>query len=179
MDLVSIQQAESFLGIESGEGGNILQTIVTDVSAFLANYTGRSDWGPSSERTEYFDGGRDYVLLNYWPSVTIGSIYDDPDKDFGADTILDADDYHVDNHGIIWLRIGNLAEGVGSVKVTYTAGYASTSAIPSDLQSAALRYIEEEWNYRNRAGRGGQSIPTMPDTVRMIVEKYRRKVPFA
>ena len=180
MDVVTRQEAETFLDLPSGEGGKLLDRIIGDVSAMLAAETGREDWGASSERTEYRDGGESFVTVDYWPITSVASIYEDGDHDWGSNTLVDSGDYHAGEQGIIWLETGSFVDGAEAVKITYTGGYASASAVPEAVKAAALRQVEHEWNRRKRQG-GRADIPagqTLPE-VATLLQRYTRKIPFA
>lgn len=79
--------------------------------------------------TEYHDGkGVDVVTLNHWPVISITSLYDDSNRDYGSNSLIDTDDYEImqnnnDNSGIVRIFDGVFADSKSNVKITYVAGW--------------------------------------------------------
>lgn len=179
MDVISRHEAEIFLDIDSGTGDALLERLITDVSAMLARITGRTDWGASAERTEYADGGDNFVATDYWP-ISSAAIYEDQDHDFDDDSLVDSDDIHIGTDGIIWYEGYKFEDGPEAVKIVYTGGYANTAAIPEIIKAAALRQLEHEYNRRQRRGAQSQTAAgeVLPD-VRSMLSQYTRNIGFA
>lgn len=105
----------------------------------------------SQAGTEYLDGsGTDELLLPRWPVTVIsevkydrGGYYGQPTSGtpFGTDSVLtQGTDYYwptTDRRRRLLVRAAGW-HGLGSVKVTYTAGY---STIPGDLQIQVARLV--------------------------------------
>lgn len=181
MNLLSKEEAEIFLDIDSGTGGDFLDAIISDVSAMIAVATGRIDWGPSEERTEYHDGGQFFILPNYFPITSVTAIYADNDYEWGDDTLVDADDYRGDAKGFIWKDWGHFTSGPEAIKITYTGGYANTAAIPEQIKVAARRQVEYEYNVRKRVGNvsEGATSGAVLAEIHPLLINYRREVPFS
>jgi hypothetical protein len=186
MDVLSIEEAEAviFGDGDSGEGGNRLQDIITDISTRFALYTGRIDWGPDSSRTEYLNGGNNWLSPLYRPISSITSIHQDPAHEWPASTLLDPDDYYIDTDdtGLIWLESGCFVNGPKTVQLIYTAGYSSTSAVPSQVKAMAKIQTLHEWNKTERAGRRnteeGTNIGELLPEVRIGLRSYMLSLPF-
>ena len=96
------------------------------------------------ERTsheEYYSNtrGGSIILLKNFP-VEEGSVdlWDDPDWEWGTSDKVDSSDYRVDyNKGVIYSN-SQFFEGNQSLKVTYTAGY-TTSTLPSSIKRILVR----------------------------------------
>jgi len=112
-----------------------------------------------ADYTEYYNGeGEDTILLKAYPVNSIASIYDDPDREFGAETLIDSDNYFVDAAtGLVTLFQGLVAfsTGRGNIKVTYNAGY---STIPYDAQRGLMMLAA--W-LAQRAGSEGMIAQTL------------------
>lgn len=132
--------------------------------------------------TETYDGTRQNdLLLAQTPVTAITEIRVDYEREFAADTVVDAEDYQllasslVRRHSEVW------PSGSQNIRVQYTAGYAE---IPADLQYACLMFVE--WLYRMREdrrigrkaqGKSGESITwdgEIPASVKALLQKKRR-----
>lgn len=196
MNVVSRQEAEEYIqALPDGEvpADGVPDDIIADVSARMAEYTGREDWGGQSSRTQYLDGGTRYLLMDYWPIASVTSINDDTDHDFNSDSLISSDDYWIsqDNDGIIIFTYYPTMCGDQNVKVVYTGGYASVSAIPANIKRAGNMQIAYEMNRRfpgtftELPGRFDSAEFEDFDgmgllaSVRILLQRYKRKVPFA
>ena len=183
MNVVSRDEAETRLGITSGTGGAFLDSLLDMVSRRIAAAIGREAW-ESAERTEYHDGDAPYLFLRNWP-VTAVAIYDDPEHVWGADTVVSADDYYTDARGIVSYKSGRFQDGDASIKVVYTAGYASESDVPGIVREGALMLLEREWNARKRAGRNllesfqQTNTTALPVEIMSVLAPAVRRIPFA
>jgi hypothetical protein len=199
MDIVTRQAAEDYMNSFEGTAlpsTGIPANLITDVSYRMAVYTGRRDWGGSESRTEYYDGGSQFLLVNYWPVTSITSINDDISHVWADSTLLDSDAYRIltdtpVDSGIIFFEYAQTVGGVENLKVVYTGGYASQTAIPAPIQRAALMQIRYEM-LRESGGRfatlpGSNAGMTDVDPVgmgiipeaRILLERFRRRRPFA
>jgi len=182
MDLLSIEETETYLGIPSGSGGNFLSTLITDVSAWMAQFTGRNDWGASTSRTEYHHGGKSWIAPKYWPIASVTSINDDPQHDFGSGTVVGSTTYFIsgESDGMIWTEGFTFAPGRENLKLVYTAGYASTGAVPADIKYAAKLQIKHERDMVRSKGRAEdlEAGTLLPPVQRMLMH-HTRKIPFA
>ena len=188
MDVISIQEAEAliFSGGDSGSGADRLEEIITDVSARMASFTGRDDWGGASERTEYHDGGRSFLSPKYRPLVSVNTIKEDSDHSWGAGTTRDSADYYVDTAspvGLIWMESGVLECGPRSIELVYTAGYSAVSAIPAQVKAMGKKQILYEWNKTEKPGRRNEEQGVRPGYLLPEVEAglrdYIMQLPFA
>lgn len=184
MNILSDVEAEKHLQLQSGTGGDFLDHMISLVSMKLARVTGRADWGASSERTEYHDGGSKYIFPNYWP-ITSFSVYDDIDHEWASDTLIDSDDIYAADNGILIQESGAFTCGDRNLKLVYTAGYASESDVPDMIKKAALLQLEHEYNKRKRSGPRPVGFQTAnAETSEIISEAlifitpYIRKTPF-
>lgn len=183
MDIVTTAEAEKHLQLQSGSGGTYLASMIRLVSAKLARYTGRDDWGPATSRTEYHDGGSAFILPRYWP-VTAFTLYEDIDHEFAADTAIDSEDVWATETGYLYYESGRFGNGVRNIKLVYSGGYATTESVPEQVKFAALIQLEREWNARKRSGRtveAGVALEAdsevLPE-VSSLLSAHTRRVPF-
>lgn len=185
MDLLSISEAEEYLDLTSGTGGDVLSNLISESSKRMAQFTGRDGWGTSSvSRTEYHHGGTVVIAPRYWPILSVTSVHDDPLHDWDSTTLVDSADYWVspESDGFIWMEGRKiLVTGVKSVKLIYKGGYAGTSSVPDDLKLAAKVQIKHEWDVIRNPGRAetfeagpGELTPQ----VMRVLRHYSRKLPF-
>lgn len=130
----------------------------------------------SEERTAYIEGrGTNTILLPEIPVASVSALYLDSDRDFTSDTEISSEDYHLETgSGVITLYDDVAPSGVATVKVTYIAGY-TTSTLPADLKMACLEAIS--WNYsRLRDKQYGVKNETTPDG---ITRGYEMVLPMA
>ena len=146
----------------------LLGQIIDSVTLQLARHCGRPDWDQLA-RSEFFNPGsntrRIFVasppiagapVIQIWESTANPRVY-------GASELLTLDeDYFVySGEGIIMKEGRGLwAEGLKTVKITYTGGYltADDAAAPADLADAAIVQAKLEFDRRESAGLAGQSL---------------------
>lgn len=191
--LVTLAELKAELGITDTTDDAVLTEWIEGLQARFDTTLERT-LARAASATEYFDGGEKWLLLRRFPVESIASIYVDADAVWGADTLLDSDDYRLDA-----VR-GRVAYGAGEnlwprgfyhIKVTYAGGYvaagdtpgAGQTAMPDDLRRAAFLQLGFEW--RNRLNLGKQSVSqqgaavslapaALLSEVRAILDTYRR-----
>lgn len=140
--LVSEETALGYLGISTTDDDRVpmAKQCLNAASWFCNSYTKRKLL--SRANTEYYNGGgSNTILLNNYPCTTLTSVYDDLDRTYGSDTLIDSTDLAVLPTELLYMIVydgGVFMNGVKNVKVTYTAGY---STVPWDLQQACLGLI--------------------------------------
>lgn len=107
--------------------------LVNSASQFFLTFTHRPSFKYYSITNELHDGdGSSFLKLNYWPIISITSIYDDVNRTFGSETLIAAADYEIyqnntnsfiSNSGMVRYLEGIFAKAASSVKTTYTAGF--------------------------------------------------------
>jgi uncharacterized phiE125 gp8 family phage protein len=150
--LVGSATLKSFLGITVTTDDTLLATCLTNAQAMADKYVDYQLEGSSF--IDYMDGdGIDIIQLRNIPIKAIASIYDDIDRAYGSDTLIDSADYTFNaKTGIVSLIGLVFSKGVNNVKVTYTAGYGdSYTALPADL-SQAIVYLASALYLEGKAG---------------------------
>ena len=141
-----------------------LATFAARVDALIADWLGfppASAGGMatilSATYTEYYDSPDDpYILrLGFWPVTSITSIYDDPLRAYGSDTLVASADYSLDGRrGLVILGTSSTKgrwykDQMRAIKATFVAGFAT---VPTPIEAAALRVLARLWRGRSSAG---------------------------
>jgi hypothetical protein len=155
MNCIELEEGATGLGIASIEPGTREAELIASISARMASFCGRDDWGPSASRTEYRDGGLTCVAVDVWPITSITSIHDDPDHAWASDTALDAGDYFAsyDDNGVIYSEAGTFNHGKQNLKIIYVGGYADEKSVPSEIKRACIEQLKYDY-IRSSASRG-------------------------
>lgn len=118
----------------------LLSSLITAVGKRFENYCNRLfEYGASL--TEYYSGSANetFIVVKRPPIASVASLYDDTDRVFGSDTLIDADDYVVGDQ-TVELKYSKFLKGILNIKVTYAGGY-ETATIPGDLKLAAMMQV--------------------------------------
>lgn len=116
---------------------DLLAQVALAVQDLFDELTGRTS--EEASHTEYYNApyGTEQIMLNNWPvsSDTDPEVWDDPDWNWDSgDKLTIDDDFRVDRVNGIIFRDGFFYEGKQSVKVTYTAGWSTTTFPDSHKQ---------------------------------------------
>jgi len=131
-DLTSTANVKVYLGISGSDDDTLIGQLIGRATDAIQAFCHRT-FG-STTYTEYHDGrGESKIVLEHRPIISVASVYDDLDRQFGPETLIDSDDYVIrEDEGIIeWLASNStfpstaayFYDGQLNVKVTYTAGY--------------------------------------------------------
>ena len=192
-DLITLQQYKTAEGITQPKDDARLNVLIPSVSELVKTYCGNTfvDYY-SSNKTEYFDvnWGTHIVQLTESPVNAIVSVQERTSYSDSYTTLTTgAYEYYLNTQTDSILRtIGsgkfkNWPEGVGAVKVVYTAGY---SAVPSDLKLAVLDlityYLKDEHKQRqtiagasiqNQASTSQANNVSFPDHIKRVLDLYK------
>ena len=172
-NLVTLTEYKEAEGIANPKEDLRLQTLIPSISQLVKTYCGNSiiDFY-SSNKVEDFDIYWETfaVQLTESPIVDVVSVQERGSYDEAYTTLTTgAHEYYLDTRTDSIIRTNssggriNWKHGVGSVKVTYKAGYAST---PEDLKLAVFDlityYLRDE--HKERRTLGGASIQNQPST---------------
>jgi len=185
--LVDIDTAKAFVGAKSDDADqeNMLKFYINTASEFCNVETHRLL--KSRTLTEYYSGdGSNTLLVDQYPITTLTSVYDDPARAYGADTLIDSGDLVIMPEGLACKIIydgGVFISGVKNLKVTYIAGYIT---IPYNLQQACLELIayffknsdENRFGVVSRTvGDGSLTVETtdIPKSALRTLREYKKK----
>ena len=172
-NLVTLTEYKEAEGIANPKEDLRLQTLIPSISQLVKTYCGNSiiDFY-SSNKVEDFDIYWETfaVQLTESPIVDVVSVQERGSYDEAYTTLTTgAHEYYLDTRTDSIIRTNNSGSrlnwkhGVGAVRVTYKAGYAST---PEDLKLAVFDlityYLRDE--HKERRTLGGASIQNQPST---------------
>ena len=193
-DLITVAEYKDAEGLRGEKDDDRLAVIVPQVSDLVKKYCGISfiDFY-STSKTETFsmnDTATTTVITSESPLVEVSKVeertaYSEPYNELTTGNY----EYYVDTESDAIIRTdknGNpktWAKGMGAVKITYKAGYAST---PRDLQLALFDlvnyYIKDEHKERrtlggaqvqNQGTSGIRNNSDFPDHIKRVLDLYR------
>lgn len=171
--LVSLEQVKALVLEDTSETkyDEVLMAMIDEVSQAIETWCARK-FKERTGLTEYYTPkGGTIVSLKNFPvtGTTAFALYDDPDRDYESDSLIDADDYFLDlETGVIHLdNDGEFSSVPGAVKVVYSAGYA---AIPYTLQLACKKWVARIWKERQRQEWGLKSLGGAGETTTYDLE---------
>ena len=193
-DLITVQEYKNAEGISNQKDDQRLDVIVPQVSDLAKKYCGTTfiDYY-SSGRTETISVHDKYtstIIVSESPLIAVSSVQERTGyaEDYSTLTTTDYE-YYVDTAADAIVRTTKSggkaywASGVGSVRVTYTAGYAAT---PSDLKLALFDlvtyYLKDEHKERrtiagatlqNQGTSGVRDNTDFPDHIKRVLDLYR------
>lgn len=139
----------------------------------------------SADYTKDLDGdGTNTLLLPIYPINSVTSIYDDPEREFAADTLIASTDYVVDNEeevGTVRLFKNTTAftKGIKNIRIAFNAGY---TTIPSDAELACILLVSWFWNRGGAEAMTAQSMggksesyndDALPMFIRQMVGRFK------
>jgi len=171
----TLDAVKEYLRISSSNDDTLLNNLIARAEDEADMYCHRVF--AAATYTEYYDGnGLSKMNLKHYPVNSITSIHDDLDREYGADDLIDSDDYVFEaDSGIVKLDGLTFTGGIQNIKVIYNAGYAT---LPDDVTDAivklvaakyllgqgAINAIEGEENFGRPAGLRKQAL--------LILDKY-------
>jgi hypothetical protein len=189
-DLVTLAEYKEAEGISSPKEDLRLATIVPSVSQLVKTYCGNSLIDHySTNKVEIFSINWDTYLVQLTESP-VNAIVSVQKRDSVTESYstVPTTDYYLDTatDSVLYVTgstYRNWPRGAGAVKVTYTAGYAST---PKDLKLAIFDlityYLKDE--HKERRTLGGASIQNQgstslrdsvafPDHIKRVLDLYK------
>jgi len=162
MSLIIKQDVKSYLKLTSDTKDTVIDALIPQVEKFALNHCNRPSF-ISGEISEYFNGGGRVFILHQLPvDITkTFKVYEDYDRVFGEDTLVDSADYAVDPDSGILKFDYDTEDHFRSIKVIYTGGYES-DAIPDDLKLALVEMVVLSMK-EGEGGELGVSSRSLPD----------------
>ena len=193
-DLITVNEYKDAEGLRGEKDDDRLAVIVPQVSDLVKKYCGTSfvDFY-STDKVETFtirDNHTNTIIMSESPLVSVTKVEERTGYSDSYTELTTAKyEYYADLEDDAIIRTnenGNeisWKKGVGSVKITYRAGYAST---PRDLQLALFDlvnyYIKDEHKERrslggavqqNQGTSGIRSSSDFPDHIKRVLDLYR------
>ena len=153
-DLTTLSKVKTYLGITGTDDDQLLESLIDASSSAIKKFC-QSDI-VAADYTEYHDGrGGRCLILRGRPINSIASIYDDLDRQYPPETLIDADDYTFKSEsGLVIYTGGKFQDGIKNVKITYNAGYNTT---PEDIDLGCRIQVA---SWYNRAKQRADGIGT-------------------
>jgi len=124
---------------------NQLEVLIDQMTAVFESYCERKF--ASRSYTEYHDGNAEkYLFPKHYPIISVTSIHDDSDWNWGADKLVDSTTYRIQDERVIVLKSSLWSKDEQNVKITYVAGYAT---IPAELKLACIEEVARKYKNRN------------------------------
>lgn len=171
--LLSLEELKEELRVND-DGKNLALTVLANtVSVMIESYLGRQvvTRGALTEyHTMEATGDRlwaSVIALLDWPIISVTSIHEDTDwpRTYGASYLLAAGtDYQTNPPTGRVYRLTSpgakyqWATGFRAIKVVYSAGYATTAAVPQNIKAVARRLAGVMWEEYKRDWRGVSSV---------------------
>jgi hypothetical protein len=196
MALITLDDYKLFEGINSTKNDDQLDALIESTSALIETYcnTKFGIYAGSPGVTDIFDVQWDthVVQLRYSPIITITSVQERSAYNEAYTTILNTGgkyEWYFDSISDSVIRTndsGSYAlwpKGVGSVKVTYRAGYAT---LPEDLKLAVVDLVTYYFKDEHRVTRSLGTASTQkqvtssirdagfPDNIKRVLDLYRQ-----
>ncbi len=186
-NLITLQQFKDAEGIQSPKDDYKISRIIDSASQLVKTYCGNSFldfYSTNKEEVFTIDWETFVVQLTESPVNTVVSVQT-RDQPSVAYSTLSTDDWYLEKStdsilSVSGTNYSNWPRGVGSVKVTYTAGYSST---PFDLQIAVIDLInyyfkDEHKTRRTLQGATMENAPSgegrsFPDHIKRVLDMYK------
>jgi len=192
MDLTTLAKVKALLELTETDWDSLINELIGAVSQRSASYCNR-DFERKS-RTEYHDGGGQYLYLKGLPVAAIESIHGSDTWEWEAGNLIPAGDYQLLSAGMVAYRYCPWPYGYKALKVTYTGGYDAFyegegsppegyNPVPDDLEMAARTQVAYDFNRRKDVGLESVSFPDgsiqkvnsgefLP-SVKAVLDRYR------
>ena len=174
IDLTDVATVAAYLSQDPSQDADLLQTLVTSISATIQTYLGRTLG--QAEYTETRDGhGRMTLVLSNIPVTSIISL--------SVDGQLYIPGAYAFDSCAIYLNSAVFDRGWRNVVVSYVAGY---TTIPYDIAEACTELVAMRYRLRDKTGLVSEAVmqqttsyvqADMPSSVTSALEPYRRRIP--
>lgn len=171
--LTSLESVKGYLKIDESQTNenSLLTDLINACSFTIENYCGRQFKKRVFSEQEYDGNGRNYLLLEQFPIVSIETVYIDGE-------LLDPGQYKAKKGNGILIRKNSVwPKGDANIAVSYTAGY---SEIPYDLELACKHlvmfyYKSDVASFSTTFQEGFVFRPeALPSQVKALVAPYKK-----
>ena len=176
-DLCAVADVQAFLSLPSNQDTALLQTLVTNASAFLSNYLNRNLLTASYVETRNGLGGDRMPFFEY-PVTAVSSLTIDG-VTVPVSTGPNVYGYVFDDR-MLYLRNGRFCRGAQNVVISYTAG---ESAVPAEIAQACVEVVSVKYKRRltldvSAKTLNGETISftqaDMPAASKLALDNYKR-----
>ena len=189
-DLTTTEYTKTHLGITGSTQDTLLAQLISSISQFSIDYTGRSFINDDYDERHDGDSSEDLFVKEY-PINSVTSVSRN-DGTLGSPTwtAYDSDEYYSDTNVGMIIRSGGYPVGTRNIRVVYNAGYgASASDMPTDLQTAIADLVGYMVNKQKKQGirnvrtgtfgvtySGGTSSSMLEEvpTAKIVLDLYRK-----
>lgn len=181
-NLITREEYKAYKNISSPNQDTEIDALLAPVSEFVKRYCACTfvDY-LNDAKTEYFNGGYEFLILKETPVVAVNSV--EYSSDFGQtySEIVEFVDWVLDGDLIIATAADGFKKQLRGYKVTYTAGYES---IPEDLKLAVFDlltyYRQNDSAVKSTKAPGTNSVQieyisttSLPAHIRRVLDLYK------
>lgn len=148
-DLTTVSDIKTNFNLGSiSDHDTLIGNLISQSSKKISEYCGgrkfaAQDYTGSDENTLYDGEGDSILLTRQYPINSVTSLKDDPDRAFGASSLIDSSDYVIyPTHGKIELDGLTFTIGKRNIKIAYNAGY---DPLPRDLVLACEQLVMADY----------------------------------
>jgi hypothetical protein len=145
--LTDLENVKNFYGMTGSKqlDDDLLEDLIDRISEAIYSYCNVTSFKEKTY-TEYQDGaGSKYLFVNNTPIISVTSINDDEDWEWGLDTVIDSSQYRiVDKRYIVW-KDDYFTNADQNIKIIYKAGY---STVPGDLEQVCIEEVLRRYKHR-------------------------------
>ena len=178
-DLTTIADVSAYLGQDPAQDADLLQNLVSAVSAFIQSWTGCVF--ASAAYTEIRDGnGRNVLIFANGPVSALSSVTVDG-RAITASAGWPQSGYSFDR-AALYLCGSCFTRGWRNIELAYTAGY---TTIPLDVAQASIELVAVHYKLRDKSGLISEAAmqqttsylqADMPASARALLNPYRRMI---
>ena len=166
--ICTLADVKDRLGDTDTENDGTINRIILGIESLFESFTQRKLLVNAADVTEYFTGCGRRLQLNRFPVVSITSVVESWDYDFGnADALTVNTDYRiVGENGILYRVVTGWLAIEESVRVIYRGGYCAAGQtpgegefqMPADLREAAIEQVSFLFKRKDDLGLAGVSF---------------------
>ena len=178
MDFTQLNAVREFLDAKTTTDDNLLERLITAVSAFMSAYFGRDILaGPRTYKEE--GTGSTRVVLPDYPVTAVASVKVNGYVIPASVNYLSG--YRFDRHCVYLMGYGFTRGAL--VEIDYTAGF---DEVPLDVEQVCVDIVVLEYKGKQRLGKTsegltgqstGYKVDDWPVNIKSVLDVYKRKVP--
>ena len=188
MALATVEEVKDFgrLVNLSSEAETEIERLIGAVGSLFDKYTNRTL--ESATFTEVSNGnGTDKLFPKNYPIASVTSIHDDPERSYGASTLIAATEYSIIDDVYVQMHDTLFSEDVANIQIIYVAGYTVGTDMPGNITQACIEQVL--WLFKKGEGhRIGQQAKTQGDStisfrttalleeVKLVLNLYRKRL---